>query len=163
MGFWIDEATKSLTLADGTPFIIRRFDDRWISAASGDVPYELSDEPRRGFNGGGQRRRVTSASPPGNPLMRPRRMCDPTLSRSGRRGGRVAWGKELRTRPTAPHKDTTTRRPVHSRVVSGSGIVRPDFHHTIHMVGDGKTRMGSGEIKGVSQVRGLDYGKNGKK
>jgi hypothetical protein len=41
MGFWIDEATKSLRLADGTPFIIRRFDDRWISAARGDVSYEL--------------------------------------------------------------------------------------------------------------------------
>jgi hypothetical protein len=41
MSLWIDEAAKSLTLADGTPFIIRRFDDRWISAALGDVFYEL--------------------------------------------------------------------------------------------------------------------------
>jgi hypothetical protein len=42
MGFWIDEATKGLRLADGTPFIIRRFEDRWISAARGDVSYELA-------------------------------------------------------------------------------------------------------------------------
>ena len=41
VGLWIDEAAKSLTLADGTPLIVRRFDDRWISAARGDVSYEL--------------------------------------------------------------------------------------------------------------------------
>ena len=40
-GFWIDEATKIVTLADGKKLTIRRFDDRWISAASGDVSYEL--------------------------------------------------------------------------------------------------------------------------
>jgi len=39
--FWIHEATRSLTLADGTPLIVHRFDDRWISAARGDVSYEL--------------------------------------------------------------------------------------------------------------------------
>jgi hypothetical protein len=42
VGFWIDEAGKSLALADGTPLTVRRFDDRWISAARGDVHYELS-------------------------------------------------------------------------------------------------------------------------
>ena len=41
LGFWIDEKAKSVTLADGTPLIIRRFDDRWISATRGDVSYEL--------------------------------------------------------------------------------------------------------------------------
>jgi len=40
-GFWIDDAAKIMTLADGTPLIVRRFDDRWISAARGDVSYEL--------------------------------------------------------------------------------------------------------------------------
>lgn len=40
-GFWIDEATKSVTLADGKKLIVRRLDDRWISAAGGDVSYEL--------------------------------------------------------------------------------------------------------------------------
>jgi hypothetical protein len=40
-GFWIDEGTKTVTLADGKRLIVRRFDGRWISAASGDVSYEL--------------------------------------------------------------------------------------------------------------------------
>jgi hypothetical protein len=41
VSFWIDEAAKSLALADGTPLVVRRFDERWISAARGDVSYEL--------------------------------------------------------------------------------------------------------------------------
>ena len=45
--FWIDEAKRSLVLADGTPLIVHRFDDRWISAARGDVSYELD---RQGGN-----------------------------------------------------------------------------------------------------------------
>ena len=40
--FWIDEAKRSIALADGTPLIVRRFDDRWISVAGGDVSYELN-------------------------------------------------------------------------------------------------------------------------
>jgi hypothetical protein len=40
-GFWIDEATKTVALADGKKLTIRRFDDRWISAAHGDLSYEL--------------------------------------------------------------------------------------------------------------------------
>ena len=40
-GFWIDEATKIVTLADGKRLNVGRFDDRWISAVSGDVSYEL--------------------------------------------------------------------------------------------------------------------------
>jgi len=40
-GFWIDEATKVVTLADGKKLNVRRFDDGWISAVSGDVSYEL--------------------------------------------------------------------------------------------------------------------------
>ena len=44
-GFWIDEATKIVTLADGKKLDVRRFDDRWISAASGDVSYELEHVP----------------------------------------------------------------------------------------------------------------------
>ena len=41
LGFWIDEAANIVTLGDGKKLILRRFDDRWISAASGDVSYEL--------------------------------------------------------------------------------------------------------------------------
>src|SRR5215813_8616634 len=40
-GFWIDEATKIVTFADGKKLNVRRFDDYWISAAGGDVSYEL--------------------------------------------------------------------------------------------------------------------------
>ena len=40
-GFWIDEATKVVTLADGKRLNVGRFGDHWISATSGDVSYEL--------------------------------------------------------------------------------------------------------------------------
>jgi hypothetical protein len=39
--FWIDEAAKTFVLADGTPLTVHRFDDHWISAARGDMSYEL--------------------------------------------------------------------------------------------------------------------------
>jgi hypothetical protein len=39
--FWIDEAAKTIVFADGTSLTVRRFDDRWISAAHGDVSYEF--------------------------------------------------------------------------------------------------------------------------
>ena len=41
LGFWIDEAAKTLVFADGTPLTVHRFDDHWISAARGDTSYEL--------------------------------------------------------------------------------------------------------------------------
>jgi hypothetical protein len=41
LGFWIDEAGKTLVLVDGTPLTVRRFDDHWISAARGDMSYEF--------------------------------------------------------------------------------------------------------------------------
>jgi len=41
VGFWIEETAIIITLADGTPLIVRRFNDRWISATRGDVPYEI--------------------------------------------------------------------------------------------------------------------------
>jgi hypothetical protein len=40
-GFWIDETTKIVTLVDAKNLDVRRFDDRWISAVSGYVSYEL--------------------------------------------------------------------------------------------------------------------------
>src|SRR5262245_59731606 len=40
VGFWIDDAAKIRTLGDVAPVVVRRFDDRWISAARGDVSYE---------------------------------------------------------------------------------------------------------------------------
>ena len=44
LGFWIDEAAKTVVLADGTPLTVRRFDDHWISAARADMSYELDRE-----------------------------------------------------------------------------------------------------------------------
>jgi hypothetical protein len=41
LGFWLDEAAKTLMLSDGAPLTVRRFDDHWISASSGDMSYEL--------------------------------------------------------------------------------------------------------------------------
>jgi hypothetical protein len=41
LGFWIDEAAKTIVLADGPPLTVRRFDDSWISAARGDMSYEF--------------------------------------------------------------------------------------------------------------------------
>ena len=41
LGFWVDDAAKILTFADGAPLTVRRFDDRWISAVRGDVSYEF--------------------------------------------------------------------------------------------------------------------------
>src|SRR5712691_9367472 len=41
LGFWVDDAAKILTFADGTPLTFTRFDDRWISAARGDTSYEF--------------------------------------------------------------------------------------------------------------------------
>jgi hypothetical protein len=38
-GFY--EPTKIVTFADGKKLNVRRFDDHWISAVSGDVSYEL--------------------------------------------------------------------------------------------------------------------------
>ena len=42
IGFWVDEAAKTVVLADGTPLKVRRFDDHWISAARGDLSYEFN-------------------------------------------------------------------------------------------------------------------------
>jgi len=42
IGFLIDEAVKTVVLADGMPLTVRRFDDHWITAARGDVSYELN-------------------------------------------------------------------------------------------------------------------------
>jgi hypothetical protein len=42
LGFWIDEAAKTIALANGKPLIVRRFDDHAISAVGGDVSYEFN-------------------------------------------------------------------------------------------------------------------------
>jgi hypothetical protein len=42
VGFWIDEAAKTVLLADGMPLTVRRFDDHRIIAVRGDVSYEFN-------------------------------------------------------------------------------------------------------------------------
>jgi hypothetical protein len=39
--FWIDEASKRVSFADGVPLSIQQFDDRWISATGSGVSYEF--------------------------------------------------------------------------------------------------------------------------
>ena len=46
LSFWIDEASKRVSFADGVPLSIQRFDDRWISATGGGVSYEFERESR---------------------------------------------------------------------------------------------------------------------
>ena len=41
LAFWIDDEAKTIAFIDGTPLTVRRFDNRWISAAHGDVSYEF--------------------------------------------------------------------------------------------------------------------------
>ena len=44
--FWIDEASKRVSFADGVSLSIQRFDDRWISATGDGVSYEFDRESR---------------------------------------------------------------------------------------------------------------------
>jgi hypothetical protein len=41
LGFWVDDAAKTVALADGTSLTVHRFDDHWISATRGDMSYEF--------------------------------------------------------------------------------------------------------------------------
>jgi hypothetical protein len=41
LGFWIDEAAKTVMLPNGTALTVRRFDEHWISAAHDDTSYEF--------------------------------------------------------------------------------------------------------------------------
>jgi hypothetical protein len=41
LGFWVDDMAKTITFADGVPLTVGRLDDRWITAAQGDMSYEF--------------------------------------------------------------------------------------------------------------------------
>ncbi len=45
--FWLDDVSKTITFADGTPLTVTRFDDNWISANRGGVSYELDRRRQR--------------------------------------------------------------------------------------------------------------------
>ena len=42
LGFWVDDAVKTLTFLDATPLTIRRLDRSWISADSDGIFYEFN-------------------------------------------------------------------------------------------------------------------------
>jgi hypothetical protein len=39
--FWTDETAKTVVFVNGTPLVVHRFDDNWISADHGDMSYEF--------------------------------------------------------------------------------------------------------------------------
>jgi len=41
LSFWLDDASKTITFADGTPLTVTRFDANWISAKHGSVSFEF--------------------------------------------------------------------------------------------------------------------------
>ncbi len=47
LGFWLDEASKTVTLADGTALTVTRFDDNWISAKGGGISFEFDRRRQR--------------------------------------------------------------------------------------------------------------------
>jgi hypothetical protein len=47
LSFWLDEASKAVTLADGTALTVTRFDDNWISAKRGGISFEFDRRRER--------------------------------------------------------------------------------------------------------------------
>jgi hypothetical protein len=47
LSFWLDDASKTVTLADGTALIVTRFDDNWISAKRGGISFEFDRRRHR--------------------------------------------------------------------------------------------------------------------
>ena len=47
LSFWLDDASKTITLADGATLTITRFDDNWISAKHGGISFEFDRRRHR--------------------------------------------------------------------------------------------------------------------
>ena len=47
LSFWLDDASKTVTLADGTALVVTRFDDNWISAKHGGISFEFDRRRHR--------------------------------------------------------------------------------------------------------------------
>ena len=47
LSFWLDDASKTVTLADGTVLTVTRFDDNWISAKHGGISFEFDRRRHR--------------------------------------------------------------------------------------------------------------------
>jgi hypothetical protein len=61
LSFWLDEASKTVTLADGTALTVTRFDDNWISAKRGGISFEFDRRRHRlSYASATERDRVTT-------------------------------------------------------------------------------------------------------
>jgi hypothetical protein len=47
VSFGLDDASKTITFADGTALTVTRFDDNWISAKYGDISFEFDRRRHR--------------------------------------------------------------------------------------------------------------------
>src|SRR5271165_2751887 len=47
LSFWLDDASKTITLADGAALTVTRFDDNWISAKHGSISFEFDRRRHR--------------------------------------------------------------------------------------------------------------------
>jgi len=47
VSFWLDDASKTISLADGVALTVTRFDDNWISAKHGSVSFEFDRRRQR--------------------------------------------------------------------------------------------------------------------
>ena len=61
LSFWLDDASKAITLADGAALIVTRFDDNWISAKHGSISFEFDRRRQRvSYASSAERDRVTT-------------------------------------------------------------------------------------------------------
>ena len=61
LSFWLDEASKTVTLADGTALTVTRFDDNWISAKRDGISFEFDRRRHRlSYASATERDRVTT-------------------------------------------------------------------------------------------------------
>jgi hypothetical protein len=61
LSFWLDDASKTITLADGAALTVTRFDDNWISAKLGSISFEFDRTRHRlSYASATERNRMTT-------------------------------------------------------------------------------------------------------
>ena len=61
LSFWLDDASKTISLVDGAALTVTRFDDNWISAKHGSVSFEFDrGRHRLSYASSTERDRVTT-------------------------------------------------------------------------------------------------------
>ena len=61
LSFWLDDASKTMTLADGAALTVTRFDDNWISAKHGGISFEFDRRRHRlSYASATERNRLTT-------------------------------------------------------------------------------------------------------